>query len=57
MDTASSDLDCYGNLRQPGSISGSEGVTGSVDQYSQPVRLCHSVTISSRDVQILIDGR
>ena len=50
VDTASSDLDCYGDLRQPGSMSGSEGATGSVDQCSQPVQLCHSVTIISRCV-------
>ena len=52
VDTASSDLDCYGNVTQPGSMWVG-GCDWSVDQYSRPVRLCHIVTIGSRDVRIL----
>ena len=50
VDTAPSDLDCYGNVGQPGSMLRSEGATGSVDQYSRSVQLCHNVTIGSQGV-------
>ena len=50
VNTASDDLNYYGDLRQPALILESEGVTVSVEYCSQIVQLCHRCDISNQSV-------